>query len=58
MNGFKSTLSREKNNNYMIDMPKLNEYPSSEFQRDRPKKLKKQRTKKQLNLIERAKRRE
>jgi hypothetical protein len=33
-------------------MPKSNEYPSSEFQREKnSKKLKKQKTKKQLNLV-------
>jgi hypothetical protein len=37
-------------------MPNLNEYPSSELHRGKQnKKLKKQKTKKQLNLIQRAK---
>lgn len=40
-------------------MPNLSEYPTSELHRGKlPKKLKKQKTKKQLNLIERAKRRD
>lgn len=55
VNGYKSSLSREKNEQYAIDIHPQ-EHPTSEAHRARPKKnLKKVKSKKQLNLIERAK---
>jgi hypothetical protein len=50
INGYKSSLSREKNDHYAIDI--ANE-PTSELHRGKTSKknLKKQKSKKQLNLI-------
>jgi hypothetical protein len=54
VNGYKSSLSREKNDHYAIDIHQ--EHPTSDAHRAKPKKnLKKVKSKKQLNLIERAK---
>jgi hypothetical protein len=56
INGYKSSLSREKNERYAIDI-NPQEHPTSEIHRIKTKKnLKKTKSKKQLNLIERAKR--
>lgn len=59
INGYKS-VSREKPQKLLVDISKAHHHhPVSEIHRDKPpKKLKKQKTRKQLNLVERSKPRE
>ena len=59
MNGFKTSLSREKFDRYAIDIGQNQpQCPHSEARPKEKKKLKKKKSKININLIERAKKRD